>query len=389
MNSPQRRRRLLFLIADTGGGHRASANAVARQLGTDFPGQFDPVIVDPFTSAAPRLMGRTAGLYGPLIQHARWVWGALYHSTNSRAAVSAMRRTALRPLVPALRRLISDVLPDVVVSFHPLLNHAAVASRGGAPTPPIVTVITDLVDVHAAWACPDVDAMVVPSPGGVDRCRRAGIPASRLFQFGLPVDERFSANLRDNDQPQQLRRRMGLDPDRFTVLLCGGADGSGQIDRRARALARSALDIQLVVVCGRNRRAVQRLRGLQDSRGRPVTVLGFVSTMPQLMRAADLVVSKAGPGTIAEALCSGVPILLTWYLPGQEHGNIDWVVDTNCGRWVPKLGGMIDTVAELSEPDSPTYAAMRRAVRAAARPDATRRIAQLIVDIAGSATAPV
>jgi 1,2-diacylglycerol 3-beta-galactosyltransferase len=370
---------LLFLIADTGGGHRAGATAVARRLAADNPGRFDVTIVDPASTASPGILGRTAGLYGPLIQHGRWVWGALYHTTNSRAAVVALRHTALRPLRPVLEALVDRLRPVAVVSFHPLLNHVAaavVAAR--APGVPVITVITDLVDVHAGWACRDVDAVVIPSPGGLDRCRRAGIPASRCHMLGLPVDSAFSRPPLRAAERRDLRRSLGLDGHRFTALVCSGADGSGGIARRARALAGADLDIDLAVICGRNHRAAADLRGLRERHGRPVQVHGFVDNMADWMRAADVVVTKAGPSTISEALCSGTAMLLTWYLPGQERGNVEWVVDIGAGRYVPGAAELIDAVAELSTPRSPALADMREAVRKAARPDATARIAALI-----------
>ena len=377
---------LLFLIADTGGGHRAGANAVSRRLELDRPGEFDVRIVDPVATASPGVLGRTAGLYGPVIQHARWLWAALYHATNSRGAVALMRRTALRPLRDTLTGLLDTVEPAAVVSFHPLLNHlAAQAVRApGATRVPVITVITDLVDVHAGWACRDVDAVVIPSPGGLDRCRRAGIPAHRCHQLGLPVDAAFARPIPSGEERRDLRQRLGLSPDRFTVLVCSGADGSGQIDRRARAIASSGLDVGLAVICGRNGAARRRLAGLRDGSGRPVPVRGFVDDMADWMRAADLVVTKAGPGTIVEALCSGLPLLLTWYLPGQERGNVEWLVDIGAGRYVPGDAQLIDAIGELSAPGSPGLAAMRAAVAAAARPEATARIAALVADIAAA-----
>ena len=375
---------LLFLIADTGGGHRAGAMAVARRLELDRPGEFDVHVVDPVAGASPGVLGRTANLYGPMIQHARWAWAALYHATNSRAAVSLLQRSALRPLRTTLDRLVTTLHPAAVVSFHPLLNHVAaeVVHEGARPDVPVITVITDLVDVHAGWACRDVDAVVIPSPGGLDRCRRAGISADRCHQLGLPVDSAFARPIPDAAERRELRRRLGLAEERFTVLVCSGADGSGRIDRRARAIAASGLDVGLAVVCGRNRRVRAELGGLQDGAGRLVPVLGFVDNMADWMRAADLVVTKAGPGTISEALCSGVPLLLTWYIPGQERGNLEWLVDTGAGRYVPGVRELVDEVAELAAPGSPSLAAMRRAVAAVARPDATERIAALIATMA-------
>ena len=379
-------RRLLFLIADTGGGHRAAATAVERQLTETSPGEFEITILDPFTSAKPRVIGGTAGLYGPITRHARWLWGGLYHSTNSRSAVALLENTVLRSVTDAVTAAVEHLDPDCVVSFHPLLNHISVrAVRGRTRRIPVMTVITDLVDIHTAWACPEVDAVVVPSPGGFDRCRRAGIPASRCHDLGLAVDRRFTELPDDPEGIAALRERLGVRTDGFVVLVCGGADGSGSIVRHARAIAAATLDVDVVVICGRNERARSALDGLRTTTGRAVTVLGYVDNMAEWMRASDVVVSKAGPGTIAEALCCGLPLLLVWYLPGQERGNVEWVVDIGAGRFVPRDDQLVDAVAELAQPGSETLAAMRRAVRMAARPDATRRIAELIASVAGAA----
>ena len=370
--------RLLFLIADTGGGHRAAATAVARHLETTEPGAFDVTILDPSAESGPRVVRGTANLYGPLTRHAPWGWGALYHATNSRAAVAVLNASALRLVDRTIKRAVQKARPDAVVSFHPLLNHAAARAVRELAVVPVITVITDLVDVHASWACADVDAIVVPSPGGLDRCRRAGISAERCHDLGLAVDPSFTSPLPTLAERAELRTRLGLYPDRFVVLVCGGADGSGGIARHALGLATSGLDIELAVICGRNRRALRRLRNLTDRDGHPVAVHGFVTNMADWMRAADVVATKAGPGTLAEALCCGVPVLLTSYLPGQERGNVEWVIDAGLGRYVPHTTQLIDAVAELAAPGSPGLARMRAAVRQAARPDATARIAELI-----------
>ena len=382
--------RLLFLIADTGGGHRASANAVARELRQRPGADFEIRIVDPFVECSPAAIGATTGLYGPIIKYAPWFWGALYHSTNSRAAVRVMRGSVLRPVQAGIARLCRDFQPDAVVSFHPLLNHAAARAlrRRDVRRVPLITVITDLVDVHASWVCRDVDAVVTPSPGGLDRARRAGVAADRCFQIGLPVDGSFTAPPLSTDERRALRRRLGVDEDGFVVLLCSGADGSGGLGRRARALARSRLPVSLAVICGRNERLRRRLSGIRDTRGRRLRVLGFVDNMAEWTRAADLVVTKAGPGTIAETLCCGTPLLLTFYIPGQERGNVEWLADVGAGRYVPTSAQMLDAIAELATPGSPALARMRAAVAGVARPDATREIGDLVSRLATPKPSP-
>ncbi|HEX6492464.1 MAG TPA: hypothetical protein VF112_03070, partial [Candidatus Dormibacteraeota bacterium] len=241
---PRRQGTVLLLLADTGGGHRASALAVAREL-VRLPDAPVPHLLDPFTHASPRPVGWTVGLYSPLIRHLPPLWGALFHASNSRPAVAALRATAFRLLEPGLEELVDALSPAAVVSFHPLVNHAAArVLRRRQETPiPLITVITDLVDVHSAWICADADAVVTPSPAALDRIRAAGIGADRCFDLGLPVDESFTVLPPTGAERRALRRRLGLHPGRRTVLLSGGGEGSGGLLRRARALCAARLDI--------------------------------------------------------------------------------------------------------------------------------------------------
>jgi 1,2-diacylglycerol 3-beta-galactosyltransferase len=93
-------------------------------------------------------------------------------------------------------------------------------------------------------------------------------------------------------------------------------------------------------------------------------------------------VTKAGPGTIAEALCAGLPLLITWYLPGQERGNMEWLIDSGAGRYVPGDAELVDEVAELAAPGSPALLSMREAVSHLARPEAAAEVAELVRTVA-------
>lgn len=385
-NSAGVNRRLLFLFADTGGGHRAGAEAVAGEVRARHGDGFDVHLLDPFAEVAPRLMSRIVDLYSPLIRFAPWAWGLGYHVTDTRTAVRAMRGGFLRFVEPGLAAAIRELQPAAVVSFHPLLNHvsARVVRLPGVPHVPVVTVITDLVDVHASWTCADVDAVVTPSPGGLDHCRRVGLAAERCHDLGLPVGAAFTRAPPDLDERRAIRRALGLDPDCFTVLLTGGGEGSGGMARRLRPLLRARLDLQVVVICGRNQALFERLRELRAVSPTRLRVEGFVGNMAEWMRAADVAITKAGPGTIAEALCSGTPLLLASYLPGQERANVGYVVSTGAGRWVPHPAEMVDTVRELATPGSPALAAMRDALGHAARPAAAARIADLVCELAAA-----
>ena len=101
----------------------------------------------------------------------------------------------------------------------------------------------------------------------------------------------------------------------------------------------------------------------------PWQVCGFVKQMSDYMEVADVIVTKAGPGTIAEATIRGLPTMLSSYLPGQEAGNVPFVVQSGFGEYSKDPRQIARTVRARA---SVCCASIRAAERARRRP---RRLA--------------
>jgi 1,2-diacylglycerol 3-beta-galactosyltransferase len=166
-------------------------------------------------------------------------------------------------------------------------------------------------------------------------------------------------------------------------VLTGGAEGSGGLRRRAAAILRQVDDVDVAVICGRNRtlnKRVSRLAG-RAGRGR-LTAHGFVGNMSDWLRCADIVVGKAGPGTIAEATCCGAPLVLTSSVPGQEKGNAQFVTGAGAGLYAPRPRQLAAEVGRLRA-DPGALAKMRDASVQASRPRAAADIARFIAGLSG------
>jgi 1,2-diacylglycerol 3-beta-galactosyltransferase len=232
-----------------------------------------------------------------------------------------------------------------------------------------MTVITDLVDFHRGWTFSQADLVIAPTELARKVALRRRVPPDRVKLLGLPVDLRFRPPA--PGEKRALRRRFGLDERRFTVLVMGGGAGVGHLERQVRALAWEPYQWQLVVVCGRNEKLRRRLAELRFST--PTLILGFVDYMPELMRACDIVVTKAGPGAIAEALATSLPLIITGFLPGQESPNVDFVVESGIGAFAPKEAELFDEVRVLAE-GGPTWHDMSRKAEEMAHPYASSDI---------------
>jgi 1,2-diacylglycerol 3-beta-galactosyltransferase len=280
-----------------------------------------------------------------------------------------------------LAALIGRSSPDLIVSLHPLLNHVVVQVLLDLDLRiPVVTVMTDLVTPHISWIAPGIDTCIVPTEEARSVCRRYGMPDAKIEVLGMPVHLEFG---RPQDR-DALCRKLGFKPEIPIILLAGGGDGVGPLQHLASAVWRSGLPLQLIIVTGRNRRLCLRLE--QDRQELPreqreaCRILGYVGNMHELMGVADLVVTKAGPGTISEAIASRLPILVYGYVPGQEEGNMGYVCDQGIGQLAETPLEVISLLEEcFFRPRSYLLQQMRSNMERLQNPSATLSIAGAIL----------
>lgn len=380
-------KRALFLISDTGGGHRSASNAITAALDEiREPSAFEHRIDDVAAHCSFPLTQLGWG-YSAALRYAPPVYGALYYATNGRRRYKALVRFCEPLYRERLRDLFTSYKPDIIVSVHPLLNHAALRARADAKMQhiPIITVITDLGKVHESWLTPEADAVVVPAREVYERAISRGVQPSRLRMLGQPIHPKFDDVV---GSKVELREQLGLPREGFITLLMAGGEGGGKLMPTTMALAKAKLPMHLVVVCGRNETLRTKLDDLATSLPTPMTVMGFTDKVPELMRAADLLVTKAGPGTLAEANAAQLPVVVYDYVPGQERGNVEFVRQNGIGEVaINSTAEVVRSVERLVKSES-RLAAMRRNQELVAPKRSSRRIAALIAQMANAGTLP-
>lgn len=455
------KKKMLVLMSDTGGGHRASAQALDQAIQDQYPGRVDVTVMDIWTDHGSGLFRKLVPMYRhlakrPLLWRAFYSYG-LFPPTRMLTELDSKIQCYQK-----FKNAIEAADPDMVVSVHPLcqlmpisivkeLNRIRPKNR---PRIPFITVVTDLGSAHCTWFDRRTDAVYVPSEAVRDVALRNGIPAEKILMKGLPIRPAFWKAPRSK---LGLRRALGVPLDSRAVLLMGGGDGVGGLSGIATEVAKTLKSLNfkthMTVICGHNAKTKEDLtRALVPSvpeaerlcsgsvwlqpvrlvssllRNRPcavsppheetrsggvsagwgqlsVRVRGFVDNIDEHMAASDLLVTKAGPGTIAEAMTRGLPIVLSSFLPGQvsipsklsptsdfplesfsnqtmhsycapeqEAGNVPYVTEGRFGVYTnsPKkiaaeVGALLSNASLLQD--------MGRRAKQLSRPQATREIA--------------
>jgi len=274
-----------------------------------------------------------------------------------------------------------------VVSLHPLTNEMAInvldtmAGGKGKRTTPFATIVTDLGAAHRWWFTKHCDACFIPSTAIRKVAKRCGLGVEQIRQYGLPVRPSFWQAPRSRDE---LVNELGLDADRKTVLIVGGGDGIGSLGKQVEAMAHELgtslpNGAQIVAVCGKNDVLKAELEATTFENV-DVQVCGFVKQMSDYMEIADVMVTKAGPGTIAEATIRGLPTMLSSFLPGQEYGNIPFVIGSGFGEFSKNPKVIARTVRSwMVDPEK--LESLSTAARAAALPRATKEIADDLLSL--------
>ncbi|GAC1323704.1 MAG: glycosyltransferase [Chloroflexota bacterium] len=309
--------RALVVYSRVGGGHLSAARALESELKAQ---GYSARLVDAYVECGRLPLPLFPTLYARLARSHPHLWSLIYHGSDTRFAP---RRTVAPFLRRGLARLMEEERPDLVISVLPVVNGllADAAARVGAR---LEVVLTDWNAVHRFWVARGVNHYTAPTESARQDCIRFGAPPEAVDVVGIPVRAEFTQTGEDPGALRQvLFSEVHLPATRFTVLAMVGAEGSPRALRNVSQLVNLDLDAQVIAICGHNGELRRRLAALP---GRvPIRTLGFVENVAEWMRASDVLLTKAGGVTLAEAFSVGAAVVVHDVLGGQEDGNLEYV----------------------------------------------------------------
>lgn len=391
-------KKVLIMSASTGGGHNRAARAIKEELESRTIGNMsiECEIVDSLklvNNTMDKVISRgyeKSALYTPK------AYGSVYRFSET--TIASKNEFKTNPLTSLMARkfkhLLNESTPDLIIGTHPFPmialstlkknNNIHSLSRSESfykstkvDIPPMISVLTDYT-THSTWIQNEIDYYIVGHEYVKELLVYEGVDSEKVKAFGIPVEKSFLSH-RDRET---VLTELGLSPEKLTVLLMGGSFGAGNIKETLEDLIAIDRDFQILVITGRNEHLKDKLSKMLDStiHNKNICLLGYTNKMNDILASIDVLISKPGGLTTTEALLNDVPMIVPYFIPGQEEENLDFL--TNCGaalRTTKKYS--LPVLLKVLIDDPSRLDNLRKNIKSIRKFDSAVNISNLVVDI--------
>ena len=391
-------KKVLIMSASTGGGHNRAARAIKEELESR---TIDNMSIECEIVDSLKLVNNTmdkvisrgyekSALYTPK------AYGSVYRFSET--TIASKNEFKTNPLTSLMARkfkhLLNESTPDLIIGTHPFPmialstlkknNNIHSLSRSESfykstkvDIPPMISVLTDYT-THSTWIQNEIDYYIVGHEYVKELLVYEGVDSEKVKAFGIPVEKSFLSH-RDRET---VLTELGLSPEKLTVLLMGGSFGAGNIKETLEDLIAIDRDFQILVITGRNEHLKDKLSKMLDStiHNKNICLLGYTNKMNDILASIDVLISKPGGLTTTEALLNDVPMIVPYFIPGQEEENLDFL--TNCGaalRTTKKYS--LPVLLKVLIDDPSRLDNLRKNIKSIRKFDAAVNISNLVVDI--------
>ena len=391
-------KKVLIMSASTGGGHNRAARAIKEELEsrTIDNMSIECEIVDSLNLVNNTMYKVISRGYEKSALYTPKAYGSVYRFSET--TIASKNEFKTNPLTSLMARkfkhLLNESTPDLIIGTHPFPmialstlkknNNIHSLSRSESfykstkvDIPPMISVLTDYT-THSTWIQNEIDYYIVGHEYVKELLVYEGVDSEKVKAFGIPVEKSFLSH-RDRET---VLTELGLSPEKLTVLLMGGSFGAGNIKETLEDLIAIDRDFQILVITGRNEHLKDKLSKMLDStiHNKNICLLGYTNKMNDILASIDVLISKPGGLTTTEALLNDVPMIVPYFIPGQEEENLDFL--TNCGaalRTTKKYS--LPVLLKVLIDDPSRLDNLRKNIKSIRKFDSAVNISNLVVDI--------
>lgn len=364
-------KRIAILTLSVGSGHVQAAKVIERALDDGA----EPVEVRTFDAidlAHRWFLWLYVQPYWWMLRHAPGIWRRLFEHRQRKLHKSTAPHWMFRRGCVEVLRQLKAFSPHLIIATEiGAAEIAALGKREGWFNAPLLAVQTDL-ETEPPWVQREIDIYCVATEHARIQFIEWGISPNRILVCGIPIDPAFALPF---DRPELLRA-LGLDLNRPVVLVMGGGMGPAPLDEIVQSLEKCRLPLQVLVVAGQDLAMRARLEALHGKVALNLFTFGWTDNVPELMAAANLLITKPGGVTTAEALAAGLPMILTHPIPGPEEGQIRFLEQNGVAFRAKSLADIPQLTSKLLG-DSSRMVDIAQRARELSRPEASHAIAQV------------
>jgi processive 1,2-diacylglycerol beta-glucosyltransferase len=367
-------RRILILTLSFGAGHVSCARALRREFARQLP-QGEIRLVDALADCPLWFRFFYVWTYWAMIRFAPVVWDKFFAARVARKDEQTAPVWALRRGFEKVFAEIGDFKPDLIAACEVAACEIAVlARRSKLTTAEIINVITDF-EAEPIWVKPEIAAFFVPNKAVAAQLENWNADAAKIKICGIPIHHSFG----EKHDASETRKAFGLNK-KPLVLLMGGGMGPTRMDLVAAKLLKSSANLQIIALPGKDKTARKRLKRLKSNENVELKIVAWTDKVAALMQTANVLATKPGGVTLAEAAVCGLPLVLFDAIPGPEKTNAaDFA---SAGAAVMANGAQETTraILDILREDA-KRAEMKRQIRRLAQPEAAREIVKIALGI--------
>ena len=385
-------KKVLIMSASTGGGHNRAAKAMKDEIEKKcIDGEHITCeIIDSLKLINTTMDKIISSGYEKSAKYTPKAWGGVYKMSDANIVSKHEYKGNLfnTLLASKLKKLLKERKPDLIIGTHPFPMIALSTLKKKYPyrnafnsffVPPLISVLTDYT-AHSTYIQDEIDYYIAGDEYVKEVLISEGVDGDKIKPYGIPVEKSFL----EHREKSVVLEELGLAPDKFTVLLMGGSFGAGNIKDTLKELLEIDRDFQIIVITGRNETLKEKLEKSLEKYtiDKNISILGFTQDMNDILSAVDIIVSKPGGLTTTECLLKELPMIIPYYIPGQEEENMDFL--SNCGAAIRTSKKFTISVLLKVLIDNPTrMKLLKNNIKSIKKQNTAEDIANLVSNILG------
>lgn len=277
--------------------------------------------------------------YVTIVNKARPLWNAFYFMMKMRLFIEAAYRLMKVTNYDVLEQKFKEVQPDIIISTYYFGGLAKEIVEQNGLQSDVFTIITDPWGFPPIWLVGETHEVITFS----DEAYQQAIsmyPQERVKQFGPIINERYDSEM-TLEEKEIFAKEIGIDLARKTIIITGGGMGLPHGDQFFEKLlayiTEQQKDWQVIMVCGNNEPLYQQCCKIKAKYDVKSLVYGFVTNMFELLNVSDILITKAGPATLLEAIKLKKKLVVTDYIWEQEKFNVEFIESHGCGVYLNRV----------------------------------------------------